>query len=522
MAPRRALFEASAVQAPTNPIDQATFAYWSSIGLRPAPLCSDAVFLRRIYLDLIGTLPTAREVRAFLADHDPQKRTRLVDHLLERPEFAIYWASRWADVLRVKAEFPINLWPNAAQAYHRWIYTAVRDNLPYDQFARTLLLATGSNFRSGPANFYRATQGRDAQALARVVALTFMGTRLERWPEANAAHLGAYFQCVAYKTTGEWKEEIVHVHGIPRVPEGMPEPSLPEYPWPVFVTAAREQDPRVALADWLIRAENPWFCRSIANRVWAWLLGRGVVHEPDDFRPDNPPRNPQLLASLGDILAGSGYDVKVLIRSIVTSQTYQLSSYPADPDLAAAEASFACYPWRRLGAEVLIDALNQITGTTETYTSAIPEPFTVLPPEHRAIAIPDGSITSAFLETFGRPPRDTGEMRERTSVFTPLQRLHLLNSSHVQNKLRQSPALAALLGSKRRPTDIITELYLTILSRPPSSEELATVHAYAAGISGTNARPRAGRPPTGGANASTAFFDTAWALINSTEFLFKH
>jgi hypothetical protein len=202
------VFEQAGWATPESKLDRIVFRRLAKLGVTPVP-CSDAVFLRRAHLDVIGTLPTADEARAFLQDPSPGKRTALIDRLLARPEYADYWAMKWSDLLRVKAEFPVNLWPNAAQAYHHWIRTAVRDNLPYDQFARTLLTANGSNFRVGPANFYRAVQNRTPEGIAATVALTFMGTRTEAWPTNQLAGMAAFFAQVSYKPTREWKEEIV-------------------------------------------------------------------------------------------------------------------------------------------------------------------------------------------------------------------------------------------------------------------------------------------------------------------------
>ena len=211
-------FEGPAVSTPQSRIDKLVFGRLEQLGLPPAHLCSDAVFVRRVYLDAIGTLPTAQEVRAFLADEDPNKRSVLIDRLLEREEFADYWAMKWGDLLRVKSEFPINLWPNAVQAYHRWIRTSLKENLPYDRFVRELLTASGSNFRVPQVNFYRAVQSKEPQALAQAVALTFMGVRPEDWPQDKWSQMAVFFSQVGYKSTLEWKEEIVlfdpnHPHG---------------------------------------------------------------------------------------------------------------------------------------------------------------------------------------------------------------------------------------------------------------------------------------------------------------------
>ncbi len=500
-APAR-VFEVTVAPQPSGRIDELVFARLNELHLAPAHVCSDAVFVRRVFLDVIGTLPTAAETRQFLQDTAPDKRAALIDRLFERDEFADYWAMKWSDLLRVKAEFPVNLWPNAAQAYHRWIRTAIRDNLPYDQFARTLLTASGSNFRVGPVNFYRALQNKEPPTIARAVALALMGARAEKWPAERLAGMGAFFTQIGYKATGEWKEEIVFFDPDKPVPAGTPAPVFPDG------TPARlgpGQDPREAFADWLVDPKNPWFTRAIANRVWSWLLGRGIVQEPDDLRPDNPPANPKLLAYLEEQLVASHYDVKQLMRLILNSQTCQLSSL-ARSDRPEAEANFAFYAVRRLDAEVLIDALNQITGTTEDYSSAIPEPFTIVPESERAIALPDGSITSSFLEAFGRPSRDTGLESERNNRITATQRLTLLNSTLIQRKLEQGPKLQPLLRPRGGPRELVDGLYFTILSRPPTEAERRIFVDYA--LAGSDVRASA--------------LDLAWALINSAEFLYRH
>ena len=350
------LFDGSADLTPAGRIDELVFERLEQLDIQPAHVCSDSVFVRRVYLDVIGTLPTAREAREFLLDRDPNKRRVLIDRLLERDEFADYWAMKWSDLLRVKAEFPINLWPNAAQAYHRWIRTSIKDNMPYDQFAREMLTANGSNFRVGPVNFYRAVKSRTPQGLAQAVALAFMGVRTENWPEDRLAGMAVFFSRIKYKPTGEWKEEIVtyepDVATLPTSP-GIAPPAV--FPDGTPASLVSQRDPRAIFADWLIDANNPWFGRNIVNRVWFWLLGRGIIQEPDDIRPDNPPSHPVLLEYLEQELVASKYDLQHIYRLILNSKTYQLSSVPQS-DSPEAAANFAKYPLRRLEAEVLIDA----------------------------------------------------------------------------------------------------------------------------------------------------------------------
>lgn len=501
-----ATYESVSAPSAAGPIDEIVFGKLEELGIPHANLCSDAVFLRRAYLDVIGTLPTAQEASAFLQDRDPGKRGRLIEELLGRDEFAVYWAMKWGDLLRVKAEFPINLWPNAAQAYHRWILESIAANKPYDRFASELLTASGSNFRDPPVNFYRATQSAEPDGIAKAVALTFMGSRAEKWPPERLAGMAAFFSQTAYKQTGEWKEEIVYHDPTKQNAEGTPQAVFPDGK-PAVIQEG--QDPRAAFSHWLTSPENPWFRRAVVNRVWSWFLGRGVIHEPDDIRPDNPPSIPELLEYLESELVDSGFDLKHIYRLILNSTTYQLSFIPQTGD-PRAPAHFAHYPLRRLEAEVLADALCQITGTPESYMSMIPEPYTYIPANLRSVELPDGSITSPFLDLFGRPPRDTGLETERNSKITAAQRLHLLNSSHIQLKLQRSPALRQLVRRRGDPEQVVRAIYLTILSREPSPDEWKAIASYPELRSGTK-HPR-----------GDGLIDLAWALLNTDEFLYRH
>jgi len=546
------IFESDAELTPEREIDKLVLDRLQQLGIQPARVCSDEVFVRRVYLDVIGTLPTSDKAREFLQDQDPQKRRALIDRLLEREEFADYWSMKWGDVLRIKAEFPINLWPNAVQAYHRWVRTSIVENKPYDQFARELLTSSGSNFRMGPVNFYRAVQNRTPEGIATVVALTFMGARAKSWSPERLSGMASFFSQIGYKPTAEWKEESVFWDALKSsalatsIAPGQSEirtslrptesdskssesdektplafdagPLVGIFPDGTRIELPPDRDPREVFADWLITAENPWFGRSIVNRVWAWLMGRGIVHEPDDIRDDNPPANPELLAYLEKELIDNDYDLKHLYRLILNSRTYQLSAITRS-DRPEAKANFASYPLRRLEAEILIDALNKITGTSELYTSAIPEPFTYIPKDQPAIALADGSVTSKFLTLFGRSARATGMENERKNKLGPAQWLHMINSIHIQSKLEQSPALQGLAGTetsrqrpskettpKRSPEEIAKELYLTVLSRWPTQEELRVVSKYF----------------ESSASERDAAVDIIWALINSTEFLYRH
>jgi len=484
-----------------NSIDDLVATGLREKGIEPANLCSDGVFIRRVYLDVIGTLPESQEVVKFLEDKSPDKRGRLIDALLERPEFADYWALKWCDILRVKAEFPINLWPNAVQAYHRWIRDSIRENKPYDQFARELLTSSGSNFRVPTVNFYRAVQGRDPSTLAGIAALTFMGTRLDKWSEERRSRMAVFFSRVKYKSTLEWKEEIVYsdTTSTPTLEAVFPDGEKVHIP--------PDTDPRQVFADWLASPKNPWFARNIVNRVWSWLMGRGIIHEPDDIRPDNPAANPELLSYLEKELVKSDFDLRHIYRLILNSRTYQQSPI-SKSDSPESDALFGHYLARRLDAEVLIDALNWIGGTGEVYISPIPEPFTFIPDYQRAIALADGSITSQFLEMFGRPARDTGLESERNNDPTDSQRLYLLNSNEIQKKIEQSPRLRRIASDKKKNTrEMIRAIYATLLSRYPTQAELGVAEKYF---------------QTPDLNQKNAIEDLAWALINTKEFLYRH
>ena len=371
-----------------------------------------------------------------------------------------------------------------------------------------------------------------------------MGARVESWPTNRVADMATFFSQIGYKPTSEWKEEHVFwdslgssavagntapgrpaITAIGLASNSVAQPAIPvrtinlrqeaTFPDGKKITLLSDQDPREVFAGWLISPRNPWFTRSAVNRVWAWLLGRGIVHEADDIRDDNPAANPALLAHLEKEFIASGYDLKRLHRLILNSRTYQLSSMPRH-NTPEAVAQFASYPLRRLDAEVLIDAINQITGASDLYTSPIPEPFTYIPTDMPAIAIADGSITSPFLALFGRSARATGLENERNNRPIPSQWLHLLNSTHIQRKLEQGARLKTIIGSDRPSFEITEDLYLTILSRFPTPDETAKARAYVVA-----AAERAGGKDNR-SKRGEGWVDLSWALVNSTEFLYRH
>jgi hypothetical protein len=318
--------------------------------------------------------------------------------------------------------------------------------------------------------------------------------------------MDAFFAKVAYKNTAEWKEEIVYSDPVKQLLNpATKEPVLPTPLGKSPLTLDQYADPRIAFADWLTAPDNPWFSKAIVNRIWFWLMGRGIIHEADDIRPDNRPWSPELLAYLEKELVESKYDLKHVYRLILNSSVYQLSSITT-PENKGDNAGFSHYRVRRLDAEVLIDAICQITGTGEEYSSAIPEPFTFIPSSQRTILLSDGSIKSPFLEMFGRPGRDTSLESDRNNSVSVFQTLHLLTSSHIRNKIINGPRLRKVMTSCPDSKERVNQLYMEILSRPPTAEEQKIAVDYIASSD----------------RADNGFYDLAWALINTSEFILRH
>ena len=500
-----------------NRIDELVFAKLKTLGIPPSDLCSDAVFLRRVYLDAIGTLPTAGEARAFLADKDPNRRARVIDQLLQRREFADFWALKWGDLLRIKSEYPVNVWPKAVHVYYRWLRESLAQNKPYDQMVRELLTAGGSNFRVPPANFFRAMPGRNPQSFAETTALVFMGARVncahchahpsETWTRDDNLGLSAFFSKVTFKATQEWKEEIVFF-----IPDGglwnMRSRQLVK-PKPLGAAPLeleREDDPRARFAAWLTTPENPWFAPNVVNRIWYWLLGRGIVHDPDDMRPTNPPENPELLDYLRRELVVHKFDLKHIYRLIFNSRVYQLSCEPNaqnEKDLS----HFSHYRMKRLTAEQMLDGICQVTGSQESFTSWIPVPVLRMPQTERAIQLPDSDIDSAFLDLFGRPSRDTPFETERNCEAQPRQALYFVSSDELQYKIAGGQKIRQLFETRKADPEIVDELYLSALSRPPRGDEKQKALAYLA--KGKNARVQAVQ-------------DLFWAILTTKEFMVNH
>jgi hypothetical protein len=486
-----------------NFIDALVHAKLKKLNILPSDLCDAPDFLRRASLDIIGTLPTPDEARKFLADKAPDKRAKLVDRLLDRPEYADYWALKWADLLRVDRQA---LGHKRAYAYYRWLRESLAANQPLDQFARELVTAEGPLDQVGPANFYKVVTkpGEAASTLSQVL----LGVRIacaechhhpfDRWSQTDYYGMQAFFTPLGLRNAGRGEflqaagdpvtkhprtGETVHAHALAT---SMPEKST-------------EGDRRAALADWLTRPDNPWFARNLANRTWAYFLGRGLIEPVDDVRATNPPTNSELLDALAKHLVDSKFDGKHLIRTITASRTYQLATKPNatnDKD----EQNYSRALFRRLDAEVLLDMVSQATG--------IPEKFQNHPAGTRAVQLWDSKVNHYFLKVFGRPVRLSACECERNHQPSVSQVLHLLNSPELQAKLSHEGGMVAnLVNSMKDDAALAEELYLTFYSRPPTERERANAVTFLT------------RDPQKRRQAAE---DLAWSLLNSLEFIFNH
>ncbi|HZW34721.1 MAG TPA: DUF1549 domain-containing protein [Isosphaeraceae bacterium] len=493
-----------------NRIDAAAFEQWKALGIIPSEPCTDAEFIRRAALDITGTLPTPAEIQAFLAETSWEKRGRLIDRLLDRPEYASFFATKWADILRNKREGKPDL-QYATFAFHDWIRRRLAENTPYDRFVRGILAAQGSVEVAPPVHWYRKL--KESSAFVDDTAQVFLGMRLqcakchhhpfEKWSQSDYYAFAAFFARVGRKPdllgqrNGRDGDVIFTARSgtvtHPKTGEVMTPRGLGGDPIAIGV----EEDPRQKLVDWMADPRNPYFAKALVNRYWAHFFGRGLVEPMDDFRSTNPPSNPALLAALAESFIKSGYDLKGLIRTITTSRVYGLSSAP-NPSNAKDRQSFARHYPRRMSAEVLLDAIAQVTGAPTTFDG--------LPAGTRAIELPDESVGSTFLDTFGRPKRDTPCECERVSDATLGQSLMLLNSAEIQVKLSAPGSRAERLAQDPRPdAQKVEELFWAAFGRAPSQTETATALAHLAKHA---------------ANKRVAFEDILWALINAKEFQF--
>jgi hypothetical protein len=486
-----------------NFIDRLVDAKLAKLNVAPSGLCGDAEYLRRVYLDLTGTLPTAEDARKFLADKAQDKRAKLVEALLDRPEFADLWAMRWADLLRVDRQA---LGHQRAYTYYKWIRESIAANKRFDVFARELVTAEGPLNEVGPANFYRVVTkpGEMASAISQV----FLGVRIacaechhhpfDRWKQADYYGMSAFFAPVSAR--GASSSETVSSSGNPATNHPRTKAEVYAYALGADMPSANVVgDRRIGLADWMTKPDNPFFARNLSNRVWAWLLGRGLVDPVDDVRATNPPSNPELLDALAKFSVDNKYDVRKLILLITSSRIYQTSTVPNNTN-EKDERNFSRAYFKRPDAEVLLDMACQALG--------VPEKFQGSPGISRAVQLWDSKARSEFLRLFGRPNRVTACECERTREPSVSQVLNLLNSSDIQAKLtHEGGTIARLIREQKDDGRLVEELYLIFYARFPTKDETEVgvkhLQKYVA-------------------NRRAAAEDLAWALLNSTEFLFNH
>jgi len=489
--------------AETNFIDRLVNDRLRKLEILPSGRCDDAEFLRRVYLDIIGTQPTAAEARTFLDDKRADKRQQLVKVLLARPEYADFRALKWSDLLRVDRQV---LGHKSAYKYHAWIRSCFAQNMPFDQFARQIVAAQGYVDDHPGGHFYGvvAKAGERASTISQV----FLGVRIacaechhhpfDRWSQTSYYGMSAYFQQLQRKSNS--RGTLLRAVGNPETKHPRTGRVIPAHPLGADVPPQSPAgDRRQHLADWMTSADNPWFARNVVNRVWARFLGRGLVEPVDDFRDTNPPTNAELLTALADDFIQHGYDLQHLIRTITASSTYQRTSRPNATN-EADEQNYSRALLKRMDAEVMMDAICQVTG--------IDEKFRNVPRGVRALQLWDSQAEHYFLSLFGRPIRKTACECERNTETNVSQIMHILNSPEIHHKLSHDGGRVALLVEKHADNGQLTdELYLTFFARFPTAGERGVAVKYL------------GRP---GTNRQEAAEDLAWSLMNSLEFLFNH
>ena len=500
--PRSDQLESFPESEQANFIDGHVLQNLKQLNIIPSGPCDDEQFLRRVYIDTIGTLPTAAEARTFLNSKSENKREQLIDQLLAREEFSTYWALKWADLLRVDR---LALGHENAFLYYNWIRESFQANKPLDRFARELLVAEGP-LRESPAGlFYKAVPS--ANKRASTVSQVFLGVRIEcaechhhpydRWGQKDYFGMQAFFTQLQYKPSKAG--EMLLTSGSPVTKHPRTGESINAY---ALGTDMPEQSPegdrRLILAEWMTSPENPWFAKNVANRTWAHFLGRGIIEPVDDVRMTNPPTNPALLDSLAAHFVDAEFDFRQLVKTILMSATYQRSP-DVNPTNQRDEQNYSRYLFKQLEAEVLLDAISQVTGR--------PEKFEGVPAGSRAIELWDSSVPNYFLKVFGRPVRATACECERVSEPTISQVLHVINSPAIQKKLsHQDGRIRAIAANFADNKSAVEEIYLTCFARYPSAEELKAAVKYL-----DEAQER-----------QLGLEDVTWSVMNSLEFLFNH
>ncbi len=522
-APFEQKVNADAFRARNNFIDDAVFAKLAALNIEPSGLSDDAEFCRRVFLDVIGTLPTPAEVRAFLADRRPDKRAKLIDALLERPEFVDNWALFLGDLLQNRKERDHDVrGAKGVRSFHDWLRKQVAANRPWDELARDVLTASGKSDEHPAVGYFIVTVGEHGEAdrseVVASAAQSFLGTRigcaqchnhpLEKYTQDDYYHFAAFFSRIKLERRDPKQGPTTLVVGTrdpnqAKRPVGVSQPRTGQFmrPQPLDRSAPEVKpgdDPRAVLAAWITDPKNEYFSGAMVNRIWRHYLGVGLVEPVDDLRASNPPSNPELWAALNKEFVGHKFDMKHLMRVILNSRTYQLTS-ATRPGNATDARFYSHYYARRLPAEVLLDAISQATG--------VPDSFPGYPVGQRALQLPDPALKSYFLTLFGRSERVTACACERNGEVTMPQLLHLQNGEDVAQKVRSGDGrLAALLKEKKGDAAVAEELFLATLSRPPSAREMEAV-TRALGDGGAR---------------DEVFRDLFWALLNSKEFTFNH
>ena len=503
-----------------NFVDEAVFANLRELGIPPSPVCDDSTFLRRVTLDIAGRLPTLDEARAFLADKGADKRDRWIDELLRGPDYADNFAAKWTAVLKNRRDDASDIVSNFA--FHAWVRDSLLANKPYDQFVRELLAATGTVIGNPPVAWYKRV--KEPKDQIEDVAQLFLGVRMqcaqchhhpfERWSQDDYYALAAFFAQVGRKPSGTRGEDLIfHKRGVAEATNIKTKGALrPAALGDKVPAIAPDEDPRLRLADWMKSPSNPFFAKVLVNRYWKHFFQRGLVEPEDDIRDSNPPTNPELLASLERHFIQSGFNLKELVRAITRSSAYQLGSTPNEHNGGDRQNYSRYYP-RRLPAEVLLDAIDQVAGTQTDFAN--------LPAGTRAVALPDNSYNRAspFLRVFGRPEGESVCECERVQSSSLAQSLHLINAGDIRGKLAHPAGRAERLAKEKRPPEEnIHELYLAAFGREPRAAELATAIGYL-GEQRVNA---AGQKVDPQRAARENYQDLIWALVNAKEFLFNH
>ncbi|MFG0297315.1 MAG: DUF1549 domain-containing protein [Maioricimonas sp. JB045] len=489
---------------PVNYIDELVAAKLNKLRIHPSEKCSDSEFVRRIYIDLVGLLPTPEEYEAFVNSPDPDKRAKKIDELLARKEFTEIWVSKWAEWLMMRSNNQVS--SKSIVLYYQWLVEQVSNNVPLDVMVKDLLSSSGGTFSVPQTNFYEIE--RDQLKVAENVAQIFMGMRIQcaqchnhpfdRWTQDDYYNFAAFFSQIGRKRGEDYREQIVYNRGGGEVKH----PVTGQNAVPVFLGGGKPeikggQDRREILANWLASPDNPYFAQNFANRVWHHFFGVGIVDPVDDVRVSNPASNPELLEALATKFTESNYDFRGLVRDICLSNTYQRSTQRNESNMTD-ERNFAHQTIRRIKAESMLDIISYVTNTKDD--------FAKLPPGARAVQIADGATSTYFLTTFGRAKRETACSCEVKMEPTLSQALHLMNGDTVNNKIRQGGLIKQYKDQGLEPMQIVERLYITCLSRKPTEEEKASL------------APRFAE----GSNVDQGLEDVFWALLNSREFLFNH